>query len=118
MSIRLTKIRRLTTIRNLKNYITGKFIPLPSKRDYGLCDNVICEGWHASTYFETWKHFSGCPIFPVEGCQKAYDNSSNRRNDRRTKFGKLRLDLAKHLLKELKKEAADEKICTDSWENC
>ena len=99
------------SILNLEQYIAGTFKPTNKyKTTYGLCGNVIDD--HVDTYehFESWEHFSGSPNYPVEGNGTDYDNTTHRRNDRRTKFGKLRLDLAKHLLKELKREEDNEKI--------
>jgi hypothetical protein len=47
--------------------------------------------------FETWTSFKGRYDYPVEGNCRAYGNN-DQKHDRRTKYGKLRLSLAKHCL--------------------
>ena len=99
------------SILNLEQYIAGKFKPTNRyKTTYGLCGNVIDDHVDKDKHFVSWKHFSGNTTYPVEGNGTDYYNTAHRRNDRRTKFGKLRLDLAKHLLKELKREEDNEQI--------
>ncbi len=99
------------TIINLEKYIAGTFMPShPLKICYGLCDNVIEEGFNKvllKSYFKSWKHFSGNCIFPVEGNFVRYQEHSRTRHYLNTKYGKLRLDLAKHILNELKKDFGD-----------
>lgn len=97
------------SILNLEQYIAGKFKPRVSAIDYGLCDNVIHEELCVHKHFKTWEHFSGCCVCPIEGNMIKY-MFNHRKNDRRTKYGKLRLNLAKHLLKELKKDVSNEQI--------
>ena len=62
----------------------------------GLCCNVLRIEF-PSCVFETWSEFSGHIIFPVEGSCVAYSDN-RKKHDRRTKYGKLRLSLAKHCL--------------------
>jgi hypothetical protein len=69
------------------------------KRD-GLCGNVLIENadldyWDAA--FLTWSEFSISLAFPIEGHSSKYV-TNYRKHDRRTKYGKLRLSLAKHCL--------------------
>jgi hypothetical protein len=93
------------SILNLEQYIAGTFKPLAGNEQNGLCCNVIHGDLCVYRHFESWEHFSGRYLYPVEGTADEYIDNL-RKNDRRTKYGKLRLDLAKHLLKELKKELA------------
>ncbi len=97
------------SILNLEQYIAGKFKPHEHKTHFGLCDNVLHDDLCVYDQFESWEHFSGVYSYPVEGSSEEYTDN-DKKHDHRTKYGKLRLDLAKHLLKELKKEAADERI--------
>ena len=78
----------------LKAYInTGKCY----EKDFGLCDNVLIDTLDWVEVFETWPSFSGRYAYPVEGNARAYCNN-DQKHDRRTKYGKLRLSLAKHCL--------------------
>jgi hypothetical protein len=65
----------------------------------GLCDNVLLEFYddYGDDVFRSWFNFSGSVTFPVEGTYKEYCNNSTK-HDRRTRYGKLRLSLAKHWL--------------------
>jgi hypothetical protein len=88
----------------LKAYInTGKCY----EKDFGLCDNVLIDtlGLNGTwlELFETWPSFSGKYAYPVEGNCRAYCNN-DQKHDRRTKYGKLRLSLAKHCLEYILKE--------------
>ena len=63
----------------------------------GLCMNVLDDYFPVRVVFTTWEHFKGSYAFPVEGCTIQYVDNK-RKHDRRTKYGKLRLSLAKHCL--------------------
>ena len=78
---------------SLEDYINNKVVD--SERS-GLCHSVLHSGFPFYTVFNTWEHFSGSLAFPVE--QNAYIYHNQRKHDRRTKYGKLRLSLAKHCL--------------------
>ena len=78
---------------SLEDYINNKVVDLEGS---GLCDNVLHSAFNPCGVFNTWKHFSGSLSFPVE--QNAYIYHNQRKHDRRTKYGKLRLSLAKHCL--------------------
>jgi hypothetical protein len=80
----------------LEDYIkTGEC----KRKDWGLCANVLLLGleldWRAM--FESWPSYSGYYIFPIEGDSFTYNRNEDK-HDRRTKYGKLRLSLAKHCL--------------------
>jgi hypothetical protein len=81
----------------LEDYIkTGKCMD----KHHGLCDNVLIETHYFDYWdalFETWPSFSGSLAYPIEGDSSKYA-TNNRKHDRRTKYGKLRLSLAKHCL--------------------
>ena len=78
----------------LEDYINNGTVP---EKRWGLCMNVLNDSFPESVVFNTWVHFSGSYAFPVEGCTMQYENNE-RKHDRRTKYGKLRLSLAKHCL--------------------
>jgi hypothetical protein len=70
------------------------------EKDFGLCGNVLMDTWGDVIWFDmfaTWPPFSGNYIYPIEGSGSKYINN-DRKHDRRTKYGKLRLSLAKHCL--------------------
>jgi hypothetical protein len=72
----------------------------------GLCDNVLIDNhyfdyWDAA--FKTWPPFNGSLAFPIEGHSSLYA-TNDRKHDRRTKYGKLRLSLAKHCLQHVMNE--------------
>lgn len=92
----------LRNIALLEDIIDGKV----RYKKYGLCTNA-----HLDTYSEyhknmihRWKYFSGCIILPVPHKSLLAEDAYDAVNlyDRRTTYGKLRIDLAKHLVKELK----------------
>jgi hypothetical protein len=72
-------------------------------KDVGLCDNVLIDTLDWDEVFETWPSFSGEYRYPVEGTCYGYCNN-DQKHDRRTKYGKLRLSLAKHCLEYILKE--------------
>ena len=79
--------------KKLEDYINNDVVP---DDNCGLCDNVLhcmCPG----VSFSTWEHFSGSYAFPIEGNYEEYVYN-DRKHDRRTKYGKLRLSFAKHCL--------------------
>ncbi len=94
-------------IEALKQLIGGK-IP----NEYcGICSNVrhitniYCSEYNK--YFLTWKHFSGDDLYPVPSPNKKYYPSIcySKRIDMWTgKYGELRKDLCKHIIKQLSKE--------------
>tara|TARA_R110000851_G_scaffold314905_1_gene477128 strand:+ start:206 stop:508 length:303 start_codon:yes stop_codon:yes gene_type:complete len=73
-------------------------------KDLGLCCNVLTHNFPIRV-FKTWAGYSGSLAYPLEGGSWAYCGSRIK-HDRSTKYGKLRLSLAKHCLewsiKELK----------------
>ena len=79
---------------SLEDYINNKVV---DSEGSGLCDNVLHPDFRFYGVFDTWEHFSGSLAFPVEGSIGMYI-SNKRKHDRRTKYGKLRLSLAKHCL--------------------
>ena len=79
---------------SLEDYINNKVVD--SERS-GLCHSVLHSGFPVYAVFNTWEHFSGSSIFPVEKDVDVY-LFNERKHDRRTKYGKLRLSLAKHCL--------------------
>ena len=73
--------------------------------DWGLCDNVLLYNFPTRVVFESWEHWAiqESYAFPIENT--GFDYSFNeRKHDRRTKYGKLRLSLAKHCLQWTLKE--------------
>ena len=77
----------------LEDYINTGACP---NRDWGLCYNVLLDfNWDA--VFNRWPQFGGNACFPIESNSRAYDNN-DKKHDRRTTYGKLRLSLAKHCL--------------------
>ena len=71
------------------------------EESFGLCDNVLINSedyWYWYNVFRSWSCFEGSLIYAVEGNRRAYDNNDSK-HDRRTKYGKRRLSLAKHCLK-------------------
>jgi hypothetical protein len=81
----------------LESYIkTGEC----GRKDWGLCANVLIENADLDYWddaFLTWPSFSGSLAYPIEGDSTAY-HANDRKHNRRTKYGKLRLSLAKHCL--------------------
>jgi hypothetical protein len=78
----------------LEAYIkTGKC----DEKDFGLCENVLYYGFPNMEAFKSWPPFNGNYVYPIEGDSTAF-NANDRKHDRRTKYGKLRLSLAKHCL--------------------
>jgi hypothetical protein len=72
----------------------------------GLCDNVLMDNYYFDLWdevFRTWPEFSGSVAFPIEGSYDVYSCNHNK-HDRRTKYGKLRLSLAKHCLQHVMNE--------------
>ncbi len=85
----------------------------PYKIRYGLCGNSGLDHPdledYAESVFETWKHYSGYAKYPVPShdedtvsAQSLYHEHSENKyvND----YGKLRFKLAKHLIKQIKKD--------------
>ncbi len=67
----------------------------------GLCYYASLGGLGVNLYtiFREWKHYSGYYHYPVpspDGAMEAYRSTINK-YDRRTEYGKLRVDLAKYL---------------------
>ena len=79
---------------SLEDYINNKVVDWEGS---GLCDNVLHSAFLSCEVFNTWEHFSGSFAFAVEQTPYLYANNFNK-HDRRTKYGKLRLSLAKHCL--------------------
>ncbi len=79
---------------SLEDYINNKVV---DSEGLGLCDNVLHSAFSPYDVFDTWEHFSGSFAIPIEGTMDMYANNFNK-HDRRTKYGKLRLSLAKHCL--------------------
>tara|TARA_R110000744_G_scaffold216854_3_gene335568 strand:- start:582 stop:944 length:363 start_codon:yes stop_codon:yes gene_type:complete len=79
------------------------------EESFGLCDNVLMESYgekhedYWDDVFRSWPCFAGSVAYPVEGNSRAYANNTNQ-HDRRTKYGKLRLSLAKHCLEHVMNE--------------
>ena len=64
---------------------------------HGLCDNVLVGNFPIDLVFKSWMHYKGTIAWVIEGGSwPYYDNE--RKHDRRTKYGKLRLSLAEHCL--------------------
>lgn len=95
-------------IQNLQNYIKGNFSSIPTfEPTWGLCDSVIdnltlerittAENLPLREVLQlSWNIES--TIYPVENCGARYNANPEKRHDRRTKYGKRRLELAKALL--------------------
>ena len=66
---------------------------------WGLCQNVLLDDFYKLA-FDDWEHFSGYYAYPIQLDTDAYMASYNQdnRHNRRTKYGRLRLDLAEHCL--------------------
>ena len=79
----------------LEAYINFNVCP---KKARGLCDNVLSPYVYWNDVFRSWFWFSGSTGFPVEGDSRAYTDKNNKKHDRTTRYGKLRLSLAKHCL--------------------
>ena len=78
----------------LEDYINNGTV---TEKDWGLCSNALHVDIPNCALFSTWEHFSGSYASPIEGNIIAYIDN-DRKHDRRTKYGKLRLSLAKHCL--------------------
>lgn len=98
----LIKTGVLRNIALLEDIIDGKV----RNKKYGLCTNAHLETWSEDhkNMLRRWKYFSGSVTFPVPHKSLLDIEAYNTVNlyDRRTTYGKLRIDLAKHLVKELK----------------
>lgn len=82
---------------------------------WGLCAELdLADDWDEElidSLFKTWEHFSGCAVFPVPDPEKPGDPKAARAIYQASthggsfvgEYGELRLDLARHLLKELSK---------------
>ena len=77
----------------LEDYINKGVVP---KEEWGLCRNVL-GAYFPDHVFTTWEHSSGSYTYPIEGYYEEFAYNG-RKHDRRTKYGKLRLSLAKHCL--------------------
>jgi hypothetical protein len=66
-------------------------------RSHGLCDNVLMRRFPIDLVFQRWEHYNRTIAWVVEGNSYYYYNNL-KKHDRRTKYGKLRLSLAKHCL--------------------
>ena len=75
---------------------------------WGLCDNVLRWDFPVRVVFESWEHYTlrGSYAFPIEANSSDYVNNL-RKHDRRTKYGKLRLSLAKHCLRWAQQELGE-----------
>jgi hypothetical protein len=73
--------------------------------DWGLCDNVLLYTFPTRVVFESWGYFyiQDSYVFPIEDTPSEY-SFNERKHDRRTTYGKLRLSLAKHCLQWTLKE--------------
>jgi hypothetical protein len=65
--------------------------------DLGLCDNVLVWNFPIDLVFKSWMHYRGPLGWVIEGSYDVY-RYNHSKHDRRTKYGKLRLSLAKHCL--------------------
>ena len=78
-----------------------------------ICNRGLCQGCElnlvdirvANKMFASWDEFSGCIAYPVKSPEKdgpfVFYVLCHNMHDRRTKYGKARLSLAKHCLKYL-----------------
>jgi hypothetical protein len=72
-----------------------KYIIEGSTSNYGLCDSVL-GGDFDQNVVAAWAG-DRCPTFPIEGNWEVY-HKNKRKHDRRTTYGKKRLELAKFCL--------------------
>jgi hypothetical protein len=97
----MNKEQLLEQKEKLEDYINLGVCP---EKDYGLCDNVLLEFYdYWDDVFRSWFNFSGSVAFPIEGGHDNYNNNK-RKHDRRTRYGVLRLSLAKHCLQHVLNE--------------
>jgi len=103
----MNKKDRLKVIDALGQLLKGN-IPETSE---GICSNVgKITGIHCCYYnehFITWKHYSGSFAFPVPKTRGWRDEQSiyfSSHNVWINKYGELRKDLCRHIIRELKKE--------------
>jgi hypothetical protein len=78
----------------LEDYIKDGTRP---EDDCGLCDNVLIGHDNFDSVFQSWEHYKGSIAWVIEGDGLTYLHNHSK-HDRRTKYGKLRLSLAKHCL--------------------
>ncbi len=81
----------------LLSYITENKCPT---KEHGLCGNVLRDDDYYDFWddaFRSWPLFNGSLAYPIEGDSTGY-GANDRKHDRGTKYGKLRLSLAKHCL--------------------
>ena len=101
-------------IAKLRRVAAGDLSDVTS-REHGLCSAVICRKGHGHSLlircqfiFETWKYFSGVRMYPVPSTTRngrpdlQYLETANL-YDKRTKYGKLRMDLAGYVADELER---------------
>ena len=93
----------LKQIALLTAYINNKVV---EEQTWGLCNNVLLDNFPSPRVFASWELFSGDYAFPVGNGHSDYSSTVNM-HDRRTKYGKLRLSLAKHCLAWCEKELKD-----------
>lgn len=72
-----------------------KYIIEGTSSKSGLCDAVLGEDFDQDVV-AAWAG-NRCPIFPIEGGWEVY-HENTRKHDRRTKYGRMRLELAKFCL--------------------
>jgi hypothetical protein len=63
----------------------------------GLCDNVLMEDFPLELVFKRWEYYKDTVAWVIEASYDEY-RCNHSKHDRRTKYGKLRLSLAKHCL--------------------
>ena len=91
------------SINNLVQYINGTY-EHEEQINYGLCDNVLRENLDVHELIMNWEEnntYFTC--FPIEEDSETY-MANHKKHNRRTKYGKKRLRLAKYLLINLQKE--------------
>ncbi len=97
----------VTAVENLEKYTSGNFKPTDRKKNWGLCNYILPYDLDCDKYFRTWNKFSGSCTFPVEGSQYEYQRFRLTRHNVNTCYGQLRMELAIHVLKEIKAELGE-----------
>lgn len=88
----ITEHDLLSTYNMLVRYVRGDY---KEHSHVGLCHDILCSDF-PSEVLGAWAG-KRCYIFPIEGNHAAYV-ANNRKHDRRTTYGKMRLELAKFCL--------------------
>jgi len=81
--------------------LAGEPYPAWFSPKWGICDNLWEAGWEhgiPAELMESWPHFSGNRGFPVPGGADAYWTTLDLWTG---KYGALRMDLLKHMIREL-----------------